>query len=94
MSKSKIALGVIVGAAAGVVAGLLTAPKSGKETRADVARKARELKDDAADKYDQMKDKASEVADKAGAVADDYKERTVRAWGSAKNELNKQTPKK
>jgi len=89
MSKSKVALGVIIGAAAGVVAGFLTAPKSGKETRADIKRKAHELKDDAADKIDQAKDKAGELAEKAGDVANDYKERTTRAFDSAKKEFQK-----
>mgnify|MGYP001507925177 FL=1 len=35
MSK-KLAFGAIIGAVAGIVAGGLTAPKSGKETRADL----------------------------------------------------------
>jgi gas vesicle protein len=47
MSKGKIALGAVVGAVAGVIAGFLTAPKSGKETRADLKRKAGELKKEA-----------------------------------------------
>lgn len=37
----------------GVVAGVLTAPKSGKETRADIKAKAQELKDKAADMSDE-----------------------------------------
>ena len=40
----KIAFGAIIGAAAGIVAGVLTARKSGKETRADIKSKALELK--------------------------------------------------
>ena len=44
MSKGKFAFGALLGAAAGVVAGFLTAPKSGKETRADLKAKAEELK--------------------------------------------------
>ena len=47
MTKGKFALGAIIGAAAGVVAGMLTAPKSGKETRADLKLKADEMKADA-----------------------------------------------
>ena len=38
----KFAIGAVVAAAAGYVAGLLTAPKSGKETRADIKNKAME----------------------------------------------------
>lgn len=46
-NKSKFALGAIMGAAAGIVAGLLTAPKSGKMTRQDIKTKAVELKNKA-----------------------------------------------
>lgn len=38
----KFAIGAAVSAAAGYVAGILTAPKSGKETRADIKHKAEE----------------------------------------------------
>lgn len=41
----KMFVSFIVGAAAGVVAGLLFAPKSGKETRQKIAKKASEIKD-------------------------------------------------
>lgn len=47
MNKGKFVLGTVIGAAAGVVAGLLTAPKSGEETRADLKAKAAELKEEA-----------------------------------------------
>ena len=40
-----IALGAIAGAAIGVVAGVLTAPKSGKETREDIMQKTNEVAD-------------------------------------------------
>ena len=46
MTIGKFALGALIGAAAGLVAGILTAPKSGKETRADLKAKADELKID------------------------------------------------
>jgi gas vesicle protein len=36
MGKGKYVLGAVVAAAAGYVAGILTAPKSGKETRQDI----------------------------------------------------------
>ena len=35
-ANKKFALGALIGAAAGVITGLLTAPKSGKETRQDI----------------------------------------------------------
>lgn len=44
MKKGKFIAGAIFGIAAGLVAGLLTAPKSGKETRGDIKAKALDLK--------------------------------------------------
>lgn len=45
--------GIVIGAAAGVlagaIAGILLAPKSGKETRADIAKYVHEMKDKIAD---------------------------------------------
>jgi gas vesicle protein len=39
-STKKFALGTVIAAAAGYVAGILTAPKSGKETRGDIKQAA------------------------------------------------------
>lgn len=47
MNKSKIAIGALVGAAAGIIAGMLTAPKSGKASRADLRYTAKQLRDEA-----------------------------------------------
>jgi len=47
MSKNKFIIGTLIGAAAGVVAGILTAPKTGRETRADVMKRAAALKKEA-----------------------------------------------
>lgn len=61
---------VIVAAAAGFVAGILLAPKSGKETREDIKKKALEAKDYTVEKAGVVKEKAAagyEVA-KAGAT--------------------------
>lgn len=41
----KLITGLAVGAIAGAVAGILFAPKSGKETRADIAKYMHEMKD-------------------------------------------------
>jgi gas vesicle protein len=76
--KSKFTLGAIVGAAVGVVAGLLTAPKSGKETRADLRKKADDVKAAASDKVSQAK-----------TEADKLKKRTVNAALGAQEGFNK-----
>lgn len=44
-SGRKVAIGALVAGAAGYVAGILTAPKSGKDTRQDIVEKTDEVKD-------------------------------------------------
>jgi len=60
-NKGKFALGALLGALAGAAAGILLAPKSGKETRKDLAKKAKELskkgKDFVAKEAEAVKDK-------------------------------------
>jgi gas vesicle protein len=63
MKRSKLTIGAILGASAGIVAGLLTAPKSGKETRDDIRRKAGEVKGNAAAKKDDIIFKVEEMTD-------------------------------
>jgi gas vesicle protein len=88
MSKGKFALGALFGAAVGVVAGILTAPKSGKETRADIKAKAGEIKGQAEKKVDEVKTKATEVAGDVKKNAEDLKGRTERAVEGAKKGFN------
>lgn len=76
-ASNKLALGAIIGAAVGVVAGVLTAPKSGRETRDDIRRKAEKTKDQAALKRDDAIFKAEEFADdvrvKASEALENFK---------------------
>lgn len=92
-SKGKFFLGAAIGAAAGVVTGILTAPKSGKETRADIKKKAGELKDEAGKKATELKKQAGKVADDVKHTVDDYKSRASRAVGAAKSEFEKEAKK-
>ena len=94
MSKGKFAIGALIGAAAGVVAGLLTAPKSGKETRADIKRKADELKGDATDTAQKAKTKATEVAGDVREKAESYRDRAERAMKSAQKEFKEEAKKR
>ena len=89
MSKGKFVLGAAIGAAAGVVAGLLTAPKSGKETRADLKKKARELKQDATTKGDELRAKGEKAYYDARDAARDLHDRSGRALRSARDEFAK-----
>lgn len=57
-----IAIGAITGAAIGVVAGILTAPKSGKETRGDLKSKATKATDRIQDSTRKLKKKFEKVS--------------------------------
>ena len=56
MSTSKVILGVVVGMAAGAIAGLLTAPDSGRNTRNKITQKSRGYVDDMKNKVNNFKD--------------------------------------
>ena len=75
-------LKVLFATAAGFVAGVLVAPKSGKETRADLKRKADEAKGEVAVRAEQAK-AAAEAA--AGSVKHSAKKAGVEAEGFAKS---------
>jgi gas vesicle protein len=77
----KIAIGSAIAGLAGYVAGVLTAPKSGKQTRGDIARKAEDLKDDA---EGQLQDLNEELKD----LIKTTKTKTVALSSSARVEFN------
>ncbi|HOO35823.1 MAG TPA: YtxH domain-containing protein [Smithella sp.] len=60
-SKSDFFTGLIVGGLIGVALGILFAPKSGKESREDIARKADELMAKAQEGYEKAAGKYSEM---------------------------------
>jgi gas vesicle protein len=105
MSKGKFALGALLGAAIGGVVGLLTAPKSGKETRADLKVKAEKAKVDISKKAeratskmndltDEAKNRASDVVENVKSEAIDLKDRSQRAYEGAKKGFNSNNNKK
>ena len=85
MSKGKLITGVIVGAAAGAVLGILMAPDKGSETRKKIAQKGSDLKgsvkdgigkigDTIADKYQSIKGDAKDMIEKGKEKANNVKE--------------------
>ena len=87
----KKVLTVIGAAAAGFAAGVLTAPKSGKETRKDLKKKAGELKGDAnkcADKAKSaVKDTAASLKIGSRKVGDTVAETAKDVKGTAEKRL-------
>src|SRR5690348_10371128 len=74
MGKAKqIAVGTIIAAAAGYVAGILTAPKSGKETRHDIKRKAVQTKEQAEKQLKQLQEEITKTMDEAKKEAETLK---------------------
>jgi gas vesicle protein len=92
--------GLAIGAVAGAVTGVLLAPKSGKETRDDIQKLAKDLKGKAEDIYSDakaklerkvknLKDLGKKVDEKKYAVlvneiVDEYKKKDVLGSDSAK----------
>jgi gas vesicle protein len=56
MSNAKLAKGILLGAAAGAVLGILFAPDKGSSTRKKISGKAGDLKDAIKDKYNNLVD--------------------------------------
>jgi gas vesicle protein len=95
MSKGKFALGALFGVVVGAIAGLLTAPKSGKETIKDLKAKASEISSDVTKKAEtvteatgdvvaEAKIKVHEVMTDARTNIDELKDRAERAIDGAK----------
>jgi gas vesicle protein len=82
----KFGLGVLVGAVAGVAAGILAAPKSGKETRKDIKNKAGEVKVSAERK---LKEAHKELA----SLSADTQKAALGLKGKAKDELDQLSKK-
>lgn len=95
MSKGKFAIGALFGVIVGGVAALLTAPKSGKETRDDLKKKAdevkkqtdkavKDIKENADLKVQEVAKKADQVKSDIGVHAKDFQDRAEGAVRGAK----------
>ena len=79
-TAKKLAIGTGIAAAAGFVAGVLTAPKSGKETRAD-------LKAKASQGYAETEKELKKLHTDLGKVIDDGRKQGGKLSGKAQKEL-------
>jgi gas vesicle protein len=71
----------LAGLGAGALVGILYAPKSGKETRDDIASSARDGADYVRGKSRQAADYAGDLYDKSRQYANDYADRGRQQWG-------------
>ena len=79
----RAAIGAVVAAAAGYVAGILTAPKSGKETRKDIQEAATKAKIRAEHKLKELHSELSTMLDQAIANAKKIKSGAQKEWEGA-----------
>lgn len=75
------AIGALLAGVAGYVTGVLTAPKSGRETREDIVEKAEDIKHGAADQLENAQDELSDLLKSA-------KQKTLALSGKAREEFN------
>lgn len=90
MSKNsgKWALGAVVAAVVGYVAGILTAPKSGKETRKDIQNQALKAKAEAEKKLKSLHSELNELIAKAKRRAGSAKETAQKGFDEALAKAN------
>ena len=75
LKKAKMAGITVLGASAGALAGILLAPKSGKETRNDISTKGAEIKNNIVTKSTDMKENISENVSKRKSDINEAKEK-------------------
>lgn len=89
----KLAIGAVLAGAVGYVSGILTAPKSGKETREDIADKAEDIKEGAEDQlqvaHDELTDLIKATKSKSVALGSKAREEFNEAVVRAKDAQNK-----
>jgi gas vesicle protein len=76
--RGNVAIGTIIAAGIGYAAGLLTAPKSGRETRKDIRKKALQAKTEAEQKLKQAHSELSKVLDEINAKAKTGKDKVAK----------------
>jgi gas vesicle protein len=95
-SARKVLSGVVIGSAIGATAGILFAPKAGKETRQDISKKVKETAATAKEKVQEtvgeVKEKMEGLKEKKTAIVDKAVETAeVKEPSSEDEELKKAT---
>ncbi|MDZ7774553.1 MAG: YtxH domain-containing protein [Bacteroidales bacterium] len=77
MSTGKVLLGIIAGAAAGALAGILLAPEKGSKTRKRIIRKGEDYKDEVEDTFNELLDTITEKTEKVKDEISDYADKKM-----------------
>lgn len=88
-NNKKWALGALFAGIGGYLAGLLTAPKSGKETRQDIKDEATKLKSEAEKSLKQLHTELDKVIAEAKGKSGEVKDAAHKAVGAAESAKNK-----
>lgn len=80
-ATKKLAIGALIAGIGGYLAGILTAPKSGKATREDIALKTDEIKDDTQEQLQKAVDELNELLKSA-------KNKSLELGSKARTEYN------
>ena len=79
MSKSKLLAGILIGAAAGAVLGILLAPDKGAETRKKLSRKKDKMRENLMNKFGEVKETIKEKYDSIRKEANEILEKENEA---------------
>ncbi len=82
-TKRNLAIGALVAGAAGYVAGVLTAPKSGRETRKDIRRKAAQAKVEAEHKLKEAHSELNKLLEEANTKVNIGKAKASKEFQAA-----------
>ena len=77
MSSGKVVLGLLAGAAAGALAGILFAPAKGSRTRKRVLKKGEDYVDSLKEQFDELFDSVTEKLEKVKREVADYAETEI-----------------
>lgn len=77
MNSVKILLGVVAGAAAGAVAGILFAPEKGSKTRKKILRKGEDYSDALKEKFDELFEVITEKFEKVKEDVSGYADKKM-----------------